>query len=179
MSLSQKGRHFCGGSIIDRYKILTAAHCLYRRAQQNPDYLQHILVRVGSANRLSGGFLRTIKKAIWHESYNRTTGDHDIAILMLTVPLIFTFKIQPIVLPRQNETVAVNETVLVSGWGTQNHGAHDLPVALHSVAVHIIDQDSCARAYASNSTSSRNIVTGNMVCAGIWNIGGKDSCQVS
>lgn len=179
VSLTDIRGHFCGGSIIDRRRILTAAHCLYWRANTNPDFARYLQVRVGSSNRTSGGIYKSIRKAIIHENYNRTNLDNDIAILILTNPIIYTPKSQPIALPRQDETVKVNQTVIVSGWGTQNHSHPYLPQILHSVAVDIVSQEACRRAYARNGTSAENIITDNMVCAGIENIGGKDSCQVS
>lgn len=169
--------HFCGGSIIDFRRILTAAHCLYRSVQNDPDYAYYITVRVGSSNHTTGGTLHRVKKIFIHESYNESISiNNDIAILVLQRPLLFNRRVQPILLPRQDQIIPVNTTVLISGWGTLYYGSYELPDILNAAAVQIIDQSSCNQAYAGNTT--KEIISQNMLCAGVLNLGGRDSCQV-
>lgn len=151
---------------------------MYGRSLQNPDYVRYLQVRIGSANRTSGGIFRSIRRAIIHENYNRTTTDNDIAILVLSSPILYTCRTSPVALPGHGQEVGVNQTVIVSGWGTQQPGAPNLPEILHSVAVDIVDQEACRLAYARNETTETERITDNMLCAGIENVGGKDSCQV-
>lgn len=57
-SLQNKKGHFCGGSIISKSVILTAAHCLL-----NPfAYADDISVRVGSLNYDRGGEIIQAKR---------------------------------------------------------------------------------------------------------------------
>lgn len=164
--------HFCGGSIIDRRRIVTAAHCV-----DDDNDTNNYLVRVGSTNRTSGGYIKRVNKIIVHEQYWFGSADHDIAIIVLKYQLHFSKSVQPISLPLQNSSLADNTTVLVSGWGTRELGNHNLPENLHAVAVQVINQDACRAAYSTNP-SRPNPISSNMLCAGILSIGGKDSCQV-
>lgn len=156
--------------------MLTAAHCVLV-FKDRPELIRQLYVRAGSSTHYSGGLVKAIRKVIVHNDYSRETLDYDIGMLILRRPLTFTNKVQPIALPPPDDIIRVNKSVSVSGWGFQQHDKPELPSNLHSVAVHIIDQESCNRAYARNSTHT--VITNNMVCAGIRDVGGKDACQVN
>jgi len=167
--------HFCGGSIINRWTILTAAHCIGRNG--NPDYELFIRVRVGSTHRMSGGSLKAVRKAIVHPDYGSPTDfENDIALLILRLPLFYSKYVQPISLPTQNVEISANETVLVSGWGLVDYYDYDLPENLNAASVQIISRDVCAEAYKEYEDDNL-FITDNMICAGIWKLGGIDACQ--
>lgn len=161
------GRHFCGGFIIDRFTIGTAAHCF----QHN----HPVRVRAGSTLRTENGYLRDVRRVIVHPYYSSKTGDSDIALLKLRYPLFYNSRVQPIALPEFNYDLAANSPLLISGWGTLGiPNDKSLPDQLLAVEVQVIDQDACAKAYSNFS----HTVTDNMFCSGVENVGGKDSCQV-
>lgn len=172
--------HFCGGAIIDKYRILTAAHCV--QGFIIVDYDMFIRVRVGSSNRTSGGMLCKVKKVILHEEYQKPTlFDNDIAILVLKLRLQYSPAIQPVSLPPLDADLPDNSTVFVSGWGyTNREDEKDIPIILNAVSVPIVDRDVCHKTY-KNLTIAEELnvrVTNNMICAGLFGVGGKDSCQV-
>lgn len=171
VSIVNSNGHFCGGVIIDRRRILTAAHCIQRG--NNPDYEEFIRIRAGSSNRMSGGVLRPITKAITHANFSDPVKfNNDIAILILKYPLVFSASIQPVSLPEPNEQIAANTTVFISGWGYQAiEDQVNLPMILNAVAVPIVDHKDCQEAYGE-------ALTENMICAGLLKVGGKGACQV-
>jgi hypothetical protein len=93
VSLQHNGKHVCGGVIIDRWHILTAAHC--------PSYshdLSNYQARIGAHHRSSSGQLMHIDKVIRHPNYNPRGWINDIAIILLAEPIVFSNTVQPICL---------------------------------------------------------------------------------
>lgn len=161
------GRHFCGGFILDRFTIGTAAHCF--------QHTYPVRVRAGSTFRSTDGYVRDVRRVIVHPYYSTVTQDSDIALLKLRYPLFYNSRVQPVALPEFNYDVAVNTALLISGWGLEeSSNVGFLPEQLKSAEIQVIDQDACNEAY-TNFTRS---ITDNMFCAGIVNVGGKDTCQV-
>ncbi|KAK4873168.1 hypothetical protein RN001_015197 [Aquatica leii] len=83
-------RHICGGSIIDEYTILTAAHCVYGFNSQQFD------VVVGSNQLSFGGIWYSVSRSIMHEQYDSVLSTNDIAVMKVLGPIKFTAYIQPI-----------------------------------------------------------------------------------
>lgn len=174
MSLERKdegNRHFCGGSIVGHFTILTAAHCL-ERGQESI-----IRVHYGSTIRSDGGYVRDVKRIIRHLDYNNETSDNDIALLILYVPIVYGPTVQPIELPSFNYDLETGEPLLITGWGVLEEDAEEVPDVLQSVELNIFDQELCAQKYEALPKYPN--ITDRMFCAGTENVGGVDSCQVS
>lgn len=166
---ASSGRHACGGTILDRYTILTAAHCI---RDGRP-----LGVRVGSSFHSRGGYTRSVSRIVVHDLFNRTNLDQDIALVILTFPLLWSDSVRPANLPEFEYDLDNNSTVWVSGWGKLKQDARELPEQLQAVDVQTIDQEDCRQAYRAGNGTRFN-VTDNMFCAGVYGVGGRDSCQV-
>jgi len=169
-ALSASAGQFCGGSLISRDFVLTAAHCTnnYTAAQ--------IRVVLGR-NLLSGpgGQEIQVSEIIQHPDYDPITTDNDIALLRLETPATLNAKVQPIAIATSGHAAQFRTDVLatVTGWGNINAGPiPDYPDELYQAQVPIVDQATCVANYAVNN----QLVTDNMICAG-WPQGGTDSCQ--
>lgn len=155
------GFHFCGGSIIARRFILTAAHCMVGESASG------VRVVVGR-HKLSTsiGSRLSVKAITIHPSYDADTQQNDAAIIELTadVPASLT----PVTLNAGTSNEAAGLSTTVIGWGALTEGGSS-PDALQEVNVNVIATSTCNSNYGGGITSD-------MMC-GAWPGGGRDSCQ--
>ncbi|CAG9562874.1 unnamed protein product [Danaus chrysippus] len=163
VSMVLNGNSFCGGFIISRDYVLTAAHCVQNVAPQA------VRLRVGSTRRDSGGRIVAVSNVTWHASYGQPQFDNDIAALRLAQPLVFGDSIQPIRLPRPRQPVPLVR-LTVTGWGLTALGGRRIPRIMMEANVPVVPHWLCRLSYGDALTS-------NMFCGGHFLIGGVSSCQ--
>lgn len=155
--------HLCGGSIISKDFIVTAAHCTFDHEASD------LQIRAGSSIK-SGGQVKDVAEIFNHPNYDPDTADYDFAILTLVQSLQFGKKVKPVYLPDADEVFEVGTRCIVTGWGSLEANRRGNPERLRGVMLPIISDEECQIAY--NDT----VITPRMICAG-YAEGLKDSCQ--
>ncbi|XP_050071933.1 transmembrane protease serine 9-like [Anopheles maculipalpis] len=156
--------YVCGGSIIDRNTILTAAHCLYTTRGQIK--LDKLSVQVGR-NQLSEASTRSqehqAEQLIIHPGFSPNNVADDIALIKLATDITMTRYIQPVCLwnmePNQELIVGRNGTVV--GFGLTEHDR--VSDYLRQAAIEVVDSWACIE---SDREVYGATLTAGMFCGG-------------
>ncbi|KAM8709128.1 hypothetical protein ACLKA7_016010 [Drosophila subpalustris] len=139
-ALHYKRQFVCGGSILSRYWILTAAHCV---AGSNPRRFE---VRVGSAQQQRGGQLHRVRLVVQNRKYSSKSMRNDLAMLRLATPLRFGNCVQPVKLP-SGRRKHLPDCFLVSGWGLIRASALNVQRFLRATVVCKVPHNRCRQMY--------------------------------
>lgn len=169
VSLQILSNHICGGTLISREWIVTAAHCI-----DNLFFQLILSLRVGSTYTDKGGELIKADKVLIHPGWDlihTKQHDNDIALVKLATPVRISTAL-PITLPSPTLNISKGSPIVVSGWGsTKENGSYVL--SLREVTVPYVPLEQCQKLYSD----SESHISQNMLCAGLVGIGGKDACQ--
>jgi secreted trypsin-like serine protease len=167
------GRFFCGGSIIDTYWILTAAHCAIAA---NSDPI-NISVVYGTSKFSSGGLQAAVEKLFVHPNLKAIdqNGDYDYDFALLKLKDKMEIRGQPIALPEAGTLVSEGDLVTVTGWGaiSNNSGHSD---DLLGVTLPVVSNITCQSSFAKQPNYANTPISNAMLCAGLSQ-GGMDSCS--
>lgn len=123
VSIRLRGQHTCGGSIIDQYHVITAAHCF----NINEESKREVVVgEYWLDNKIDQDVIHTVEKRIVHELYRKDHSKdirYDIAILKLEKPIEFRATqgtagaIKEIKLADKNTIINSEDAAIAIGWG--------------------------------------------------------------
>lgn len=154
----------CGGTILDKNTILTAAHCV--RLSNGIIASERLSVQVGR-NRLAVADDRAQEheadRILVHKDFRTDTVQHDIALIKLATDLRFTDYVQPVCVWNKGDDRLLirNQEGTIVGFGATSSA--EFSKVLNEAQLPVVDNQVCID---SNREVFGQTLTSNMFCAG-------------
>lgn len=135
-SRAERHSHSCGGTIIAKDWIVTAAHCISR-----PVGMGVVAGLHERANFTEKTQSRVVDFGLTHKNFGGGVGPYDIALLHVSEPFVYNEFVQAAILP-QREEIHFGEAKLY-GWGQVKAFNFNAAKVLQTVTTELIEYSDC------------------------------------
>ncbi|KAG9347779.1 hypothetical protein JZ751_003794 [Albula glossodonta] len=154
----QEYYHICGGTIVDAFYIMTAAHCIL---SYDPSHYRVVTGEYNLYEYDGSEQFSMVEQIILHPGWTGDLGNgNDIALLKLVNPLYDNGFIQIADLPGEGHVLPHDYPCTITGWGLLATGG-SVPAILQQATLPVVEHAVCSTGEWWGTLAKKT-----MVCAG-------------